>query len=428
VTRAAIRPARRPPERGAALLVAMVGIAVITALAVDLAYESRVSLRIAANARDELRASYRARSGVALARLVLSFQQTLDDTAGAAAGLGAAMPRVQLWQLVPVGSKLADGLFGQPEPPAPRGDAGTPPAPAFEALIEDEATKVNVQLEGLAQTGDRRLWSQVQSLYQLVCDPRWDSLFDREDAAGVRTSREDLLVHLRDWVDDDRGDKSSGLVAASSGAPCAMVPAAVPFEETYSDENQPYDRGEDRYRAKNHRMDSLDELYLVAGIGDAFLAAFGDALTVYLPRDGAGAKRNVNVLEKRALLELAASLADPPLQPALLDPVFAANLQALVLERTAGGILSMTPQDLGQLIQLAGVTVNQGLLQASNQNSPFTDRSTTFRIRSSGSAGDVSTAIDAVVRMESGPKPQAGAPQVAPPQAAPGRLVHWREE
>ena len=50
-----LRPARR--ERGAALVVAMVALALLSALAVDLAYESRVRLQIAANGRDELRAS-----------------------------------------------------------------------------------------------------------------------------------------------------------------------------------------------------------------------------------------------------------------------------------------------------------------------------------------------------------------------------------
>mgnify|MGYP001764534641 CR=1 FL=1 len=35
----------------------------------------------------------------------------------------------------------------------------------------------------------------VLALYQLVCDPRWDPLFDREDANGTRISRQDLLMH-----------------------------------------------------------------------------------------------------------------------------------------------------------------------------------------------------------------------------------------
>ena len=61
----------RTRQRGAALLIAITSIAILTAVAVDLAYNTRVSLQMAANARDELRATYLAKSGVALSRLVL---------------------------------------------------------------------------------------------------------------------------------------------------------------------------------------------------------------------------------------------------------------------------------------------------------------------------------------------------------------------
>ena len=300
---------------------------------------------------------------------------------------------------------------------AATGGAGSEAArpPAFEATIEDEGRKVNAQLEGLVQGSDRKVWQQVQALYQLVCDARWDPLFDREDARGVRSTRENLIERLRDWVDENA--VSATLVpTAGSGATCSMVPAPAPFQDAFGDENQLYDRGDDRYRAKNARMDSLDELYLIAGVGDAFMAAFGDALTVYLPRD---AKQNVNELDRSRLVVLARAVADPPGQPILFDPAFADRLQKAIFERTLGGILSFTPKDFGALVELAGVRVNANLLNAAN--SPFTDRSTTFRIRASGSAGDVRSTIDAVVRLET-------TAQAGQAVAAPGRIIHWREE
>jgi general secretion pathway protein K len=392
----------------------MVSVAVLTALAVDLAYESRVSLRIAANARDELRASYQARSGVALSRLVLSFQQQVDEAMPAVAG--QMIPRLVVWRMIPVGSGLASSLFGGPGGPpaaAPEQSVAASPNGSFEAAIDDEGRKANAQLEGFLQTG--RLAPQVQSLYQLVCDPRWDPIFEGEDASGQRTSREDLLVRLRDWVDED--DRTSELVATAAATSCGLKVEAVPFREAFGDENAPYDRGEDRYRAKNARMDSLDELYLVAGVGDAFMTAFGDGLTVYLPRD---AHRNINETEQRRLVELAQLIATPAAQPGLFDPEFGKRLQKLVLERTFGGLLSMTPAVFGQLVQEAGVLVDTNLIADTNPNNPFTDRSTTFRIRSAGVAGDVTSRIDAVVRLE---KAQAGEAVDAP-----GRIIHWREE
>ncbi len=387
----------------------MVSIAVLTALAVNLAYESRVSLQIAANARDELRASYAARGGVALSRLVLSFQQQLELPAQAGA---LPIPRIQIWRMVPVGSALAGMLFPGAAPAEGTARAAGP-ASRFDAVIDDEGHKVNAQLEALP--GSKALGPQVQTLYQLVCDPRWDPLFDREDARGVRITREDLLVYLRDWVDEK--DLPSALRASSAATSCGMIVGEPPFEEGFGDENQPYDRGDDRYRTKNARMDSLDELHLVAGVSDAFMAAFGDALTVYLKRD---AKQNVNAIDRDELLRFARFIAAPRTQPALFDPIFAERLQKLVLEQTIGGLLSLTPAAFGDLVEAAGVLVDKALLAATNTNSPFTDRSTTFRIRGSGVAGDVTSVIDAVVRLEDA---QPGATA-----AGAGRIIHWREE
>ncbi len=395
-------------ERGAALLVVIVATAVLTALAVDLAYETRVSLRIAANARDELRASYLARSGVALSRLVLSFQQTLDDAMPKSAAV--PIPRFQLWRMVPIGPELVGALFpGAPQEGAPARAAA---AGKFDATIDDEGRKVNAQLEASSAP---LLAAQAQALYQLICEPRWDPLFDREDAHGDRTTREDLLVRLRDWVDEN--DRSSALLASSATTSCGMTVGQPPFEDGYGDENQPYDRGDDRYRAKNARMDSLEELYLVAGVSDAFMAAFGDAFTVYLKRE---AKQNVNTLDRDELLSRARIVAAPKGQPLLLDPTFAERLQKAVMERTLGGIVSLNTADFVQMIAALGVTVDMTLAASTNVNSPFTDTSDTFRIRASGVAGDVTSAIDAVVRLE---KAQPGEAV-----AAAGRIIHWREE
>jgi general secretion pathway protein K len=247
-----------------------------------------------------------------------------------------------------------------------------------------------------------------------VCDPRWDPLFDREDENGLRVSRTDLLVYLRDWVDDEVPPSSSALAASFAPNGCAIATPQNPFEQGFGDENFPYDRGEDRYRAKNARMDSLDELYLVAGVGDTFMAAFGDGLTVYLPRD---AKRNVNETDPVRLLGLVRMMAAAPDDPTLLDPAFLERLVKGITLQTLGGVLSLTPADLGRLVQESGVAVNQNLLTEGPQ-SPFTDRSTVFRLRSAGRAGDVTKTLDVVVRVE---KIQANVP-------TPGKIVHWREE
>jgi general secretion pathway protein K len=366
--------------------------------------------------------------------MVLTFQQQLDDasTAGGLALGGAGIPRIQIWNLVPVGA-LAEALFSAsgapttsaekagPPPAAPSEKAGAPPPAMADATIEDESKKVNVQLRGYENTGDRKLWQYATSLYQLICDGRWDPLFDREDSHGVRSSRQDLIVRLHDWV--NTGDGSSALApAAGTSAPCGMVIGQPPFEKAFGDKNGPYDRGEDRYRTKNAQMDSLDELYLVAGVGDAFMAAFRDSLTVYLPSD---ARRNVNETDKAKQVELARIIADPPQQPALLDPLFADRLSKAIALKTFGGMFSLTPADFGQLVQAAGVQVNQALLSAQPNapNSPFTDRSDTYRIRAIGSAGAVETTIQAVVRLGQSTPGQTTTAQTTPGQTTSGQTT-----
>ncbi|WP_242355903.1 type II secretion system protein GspK [Anaeromyxobacter sp. SG64] len=472
-------------ERGAALLVVIVSVAILTALAANLAYESRVSLEIAANARDELRATYLAKSGVALSRMVLGFQQQLDDAAGAACGLlgqglpgartpagqqqrpgganppAAACPRPQIWSAVPVSSTLVQSLFGgagQEAPAAgasPAGAAGgaRPPAAfggfegAFEAKIEDEGRKVNAQLDAREISGPARM--QVQGLYQLICDPRFDRIFEREDANGVRTSRQDLIVHLRDWIDDDK--VSSSLVAGFPGAACLMEAGDPPFEPGFGDENFPYDKGEDRYRAKNARLDSIEELYLVAGVSDVFMAAFGDRLTVYLPVE---APRNVNTLDRRDLVELARLIADPPSQPFLLDPEFGAKLQKAIADLTLNGLMTITPLQFAEIVRGLQVSVNTAALSPSSGKQFLTDRSYVFRIRSAGTAGAVTKSVDAVVSFDpsqnrdtqtqtqaplQGQDPaqaqalaqlqtQAQQLQTAATGVKPSRFLRWREE
>jgi general secretion pathway protein K len=455
------RAHRRRSERGAALLVVMVAIAILTALAVDVAYDNRVRLQIAGNGRDALRAEALAKSAVNLSRLVLTFQAQIDQAAsqaggglaalgasaaGGAGGAGraggalaagaaggaaaAAMPRPQIWSVVPVSSGLVQALFagGGGAPPAAAREDGRPEggAPAvasfgdldgaFEATIDDEGTKVNLQFDAL-QTGGM-LGPQVQAYLRLVCEPRWDALFDREDANGLRASRPDVAVFLRDWADDDQ--TSSSLTASfPGGGSCNFVLPALPFEQGFGDENFPYDRGPERYRAKNARLDSVDELYLVAGVSDAFMAAFGDAVTVYLPRD---AGINVNATRPEDELRIARLMADPAAAVLVADPAFPDRLHKALSEIRMGGFLSITPAQFAGVVEALGVPVRGELLRGAQKN-PFTDRSVVYRIRGVGAVGDVEKRIDAVVSFD----PQLNAdPQGGKPM--PGRLIRWREE
>ena len=429
----------RTRQRGAALLIAITSIAILTAVAVDLAYNTRVSLQMAANARDELRATYLAKSGVALSRLVLHFQQRLDLATGAstpaaanpaAANPAAANPAaanpvakaltgmsmrlaLRLWELVPVDSSMVSLFLGGSDGRGGAPAAGEPPRRAFgdvegsfQATVEDEERKINLrQFTGF----NYQQFAQGMRLAQLVRDPRWDFLFDEDDANGFRVGRKELFGAIKDWEDEDEtGD-------VFTGAPLK------PFENGFGDENALYDRLADRYKAKNAPFDSLDELFMVAGVTDAFMAAFGDKLTVY---PDPSATINVNTTDPQQLLVNALVMSDPQGVPqaALMDPAFLGKLQATLTLLRPLPFLSITPQQFAGALSALGLKIHPDFTQASTGGvkNPFGDRSTTFHIRATGTAGDVRKTLDAIVTFDS-----RRAEGLAQDQ---GRLLHWREE
>jgi general secretion pathway protein K len=421
---------RSATSRGATLLLAVTAIAILTAAATDLAYNIRVSLQVAANGRDELRATYLAKSALNLSRLVLYYQQQLNKMsssgqvaqAASQSGLGALAGgmslNLRLWEIMPVNSS-AVAIFmagtgrkeiessGENDAAAgtstPFGDFEG----SFEATTEDEDSKINVsQFAGLTTTNLPA--AQLLRLDQLLRDPVYDVLFDREDANGVRVSRKDLVIGLKDWVDEDE------TASALSGN------VATPFEEGFGDENLLTSRGSDPYKVKNARFDSLDELYLVPGVSDAFMAVFGDKLTVY---PGVNQAIDINTNDPAQLLVNVLAMSDPPgvPQPPLLDPAFPESLQAAIALLRPLPFMPLKVKDFASALTTLGIKVSSVYTQANSPNAAFTDRPpTTFRIRATGRVGAVEKTIDAVVSFDAN---TAGA------QASDlGRLIHWREE
>ena len=77
-----LHPRRRPldrRERGVAMLVVLTWLALMISVVSEFTYGTTVDAAQAANARDELRAHYLARSAVSLARLLIKIQQRYID-------------------------------------------------------------------------------------------------------------------------------------------------------------------------------------------------------------------------------------------------------------------------------------------------------------------------------------------------------------
>jgi general secretion pathway protein K len=423
-------------QRGVALIIAVVAITLLTVVATEFAYNTRVDLQLAANQRDELQATYMARSGVSLSRLLLRFQKQVDQTpipniggllsqlTGGGQAPGGQAPasslNLQLWKLARVDCHMLKGMVaggGEEESressrPSLAGEDGEElPLEqvmganrrsfggfegCFLATIQDEEEKLNLHRLN-AGAGDAA--PTAARLLDLLGDKRFEFLFEREDANKVRAAPADVVIALKDWVDEDEVQSNLNLTD-----PVNPLPAG------FSDEGGHYDRFDPRYEPKNARFDSLDELYRVHGVNDRFMAAFRDRLTVY---PDVNSKPNVNTDDPLMMYLAILSVADPARpDPRLHDPVFMQEIISRIRAARAFSFFGMNVADFVSVVEAAGIAVNPSIKANPAGNRLVGDKSTTFSIKSVGEAGSVQKTITAVVRLDDGL----------------GRLLYWREE
>jgi general secretion pathway protein K len=413
----ALRP--RQKERGVALLLVVVSVAILAAVAADFAYSSRVDLELAVHQRDALRAEYLAKSGLGMSRLLLQFQKQLDQsmqnlTSSLPGGLGSSI-NLQLWRMAHIDCQTlgrflpdaADAGFSGLKKPAEVGGIGTPFIDyggfrgCYGTLIEDEEAKLNInQLDSLLTAGAGG--AGVQRLYLLLTDKRFEFVFAKEDANHVKVNATDALINIKDWADAD------DLVSALN-----VTPTGAQVSSGFADEPGLYGRYVPRYRTKNASMDSLGELYFVHGIGDRFMAAFGDRLTVY---PDVNSVLNVNTDDPMVLALAVRSAADPTHPDGRLsDPIF---LDALIQKIQAARMLSpmgMTVSDFVNVLVQSDIAVNPQITGNLQGNSFLGDHTKTFRVTSIGEVGNVQRTVTAVVR-------------ITQPQDGLGRLLYWKAD
>ncbi len=449
-------PSRAPAQpklkrqRGVALILAVISITILTVVATEFAYNSRVDLTLATNQRDEMRAYFLARSGIGLSRLLLKFQKQLDkvkipNLSGMLAGLtGGGLPgappaaapgappggagggqspslSIQLWRMAKVDCYMLQQMVPEEkEPqkgilPSKRSgkfafDEENPELAekqskrsfggfegCFNAVISDEEEKINVnRLEGPALNSRAAMISALE----LFSDKRFEFLFEKEDSNRVKVAPSDVVIALRDWSDDD--EVQSALNPSGQGEP---------FAKGFSDENYNYDKFNPRYRAKNALFDSLDELYMVHGVNDRFMAAFRDRLTVY---PNVNQRLNVNTDDPVMLYMAILAVTDPARpDPRLRDPVFIDTLIKKIRAARMFALLGMSVTDFTNIVASAGVAVNSSILINPTNNRSVGDQSETFKITSVGEAGAVTKTITTVVRAD---------------ESSLGKLVYWRED
>jgi len=423
-------------HRGVALILVLTTIAILTAVGVDFSYSSRVSLKLAENLRDETRAEYLARSAINVSRLLLHFQKQVDQLGGQLGsalggltggsrpptrpGAGQAAPApnnlgIRLWQMVPVESNAFSALLsGRIEGlDAIRTDAaGLPARPgeraavthafggfdgSFRAKIVDENSRINVQR--LDDLGARAV-STLTQLRAMMADPKYDFIFDEEDANRDRVRRDDVLLAMKDWIDIDE-----------TGTAFDPSNPQRPFVNGFGDENSAYSRYEPRYKAKNGRFDSLEELYMVRGVNDRFMAAFGDRLTIW---PDINTNLNINTDDPQQMLTNILIAAANPNDPSLRDPRLLNTILQEIQLRKMFSFFGMSADDFVAILMNNRIQLRPEIdtRQGGKPSNLFGSTSDTFRITATGRVGRIEKQVTAVVRYDD----------------ALGKLLYWKED
>lgn len=455
---------RRRGDRGVALLVVITWLALMIALVGEFTFGTTVDAAEAANARDELRAHYFARSAVNLSRLLIKIQtkfvdpvmgqaqKMLKDAMGGAGGAsgGGATPGAPAGGLgvslrVTDYSDMLMGFFsGSKDEAMSLGSLiGLDLSAAkglglksgrFDAEITPEDGKIDLNCAaGFHDVAHQKIVFRL--LVGLFYSQRYDRLFSDADTGGQFSSRLDVARAIIDFSDYDQ--QLFSFDGSSSGS-----------VEDYHYDADP----RDKYRAHNNSFDSLDEIRLVRGVSDGFMEAFGPYLTAYPSSDDKRLCRlNMGTISNKqgdcAPLVMgvlrAAAMGDPTktatADPTILDDTKLYPLATVLCDRASSGgfdsldtVMSVIAKpETAVLTDDPRYRVLQGmhplaLDRAALESVAYVAPPRVYRITATGESGKVKKKITAVVdtvRVLENPMTLTPASE----QAA-GVLQYWREE
>lgn len=271
-----IRDARRG-QHGVAVLLVLTCLAILAPFTASFNYQARVDWQSAINVRDEVSARQIQRGAMALSLLLFEIQRMVFNQKQFRDFMGS----MDITQVAP----YLMSVFGTQDGAEGLGDMVGIDATAlkelsleygsFEFRVMAESGKLNVNClaqQGKANETDTPAGITAETLEALMSPTLYDPYFEEEKVDGQYYARTDIVRAMADYIDDDRN--RFDIIKLRSGSAA---------------ENDRYGELADPYYPRNARLDSVDELHLVAGIDDDWMAAFGSELTVY-----GGCKVNVN--------------------------------------------------------------------------------------------------------------------------------------
>ncbi|MBN2576732.1 MAG: general secretion pathway protein GspK [Deltaproteobacteria bacterium] len=425
-----------------ALLVTISALSLLIAMVGQFAYGTTVDLSQAANARDEVRAHYLARSAMSLSRLLIKIQlkfvepvmrtaqDMLNEMAGEDLGISLRVtdytgPLLGFFS----GNKTDVALLGTLVGIDTTEATGLDLVPGrMSAEITNEDGKIDINCgAGPAPMRARQL-TVFRLLSALTMSPRYDLLFSTPDAEGRYVDRVDLARALLDWSDSDEQMFS---IDANAAGP----------------EDYRYDQRSDPYLAHDNYYDTVGETSLVRGMNADFAEAFRPYLTTYASDPDQNCRVNLASIKGDCTpllvgLVRAALIPDPskiPEDPSILDDDRLYPLVSVLCERgvavgfssldTVIRVLTEPAASLSkddprfQMMQnLTGVNINKAQLATVAYVGP----PRVYRVVATGESGKVKKRITAILDTARTPDN----PVTVDPanEKAAGVIQYWREE
>jgi general secretion pathway protein K len=446
------------------MLIVLTWLALMISLVGDFTYGTNVDAAQAANARDELRAHYLARSSINLSRLLIKIQQqfvdpvmsqvqsmlkqamgsgtngstaaagtTSNSTSSAPAGLGFSL------KITDYASALMGFFSGSKEEVAGLGSLiGLDTSNVkglglksgnFDAQITAEDGKIDMNCgSGLASDKTKQL-IVYRLLTGLMYSRRFDRLFSEADTTGNFSTRTDVARAIIDWADADEQ---------------MFSPEGASNSEDYR-----YDAHADHYRAHDNSFDTVEEVKMVRGVTDAFMEAFQPYLTVYA--SDPSCKVNLGAISNQesgdctpivmAVVRAAASPdpTKPPADPTVFDDNVLYPLASILCDRaSAAGFDSLDtitnllqnpqgavpPDDPRYKIfqSMKAINIDKGALGSL----AYVGSPRVYRVVATGESGRVKKKITAIIDTGRAlENPQTLSPSS---EKSAGVLQYWREE
>jgi len=437
--------ARRDRDRqsGVAMLVTISALSLLIALIAQFSYGTTVDGAQAANARDELRAHYLARSAMELSRMLIKIQlKFVEPIMAQAQSMLASMNEGQdlgislrVTDYAPMllgffgGNKSDVAMLGTMvgiDTSQAKGLAAVPGK--MDAEITNEDGKIDINCGGGITPNRARQLTVFRLLSALTMSPRYDLLFSTPDDKGMFMDRVDMARALIDWADAD--EQMFSIDANGAGA-----------------EDYRYDQRVDPYLAHNNYYDTIGETALVRGMNADFSEAFKPYLTIYASDEKQECRLNLASVKGDCTplivgLVRAALIPDPtkpPTDPSILDDNRIYPLASVLCERGAAvgfdslktviGVLTNPAGSLSkddprfQMMQnLTGVTITEAQLSQVAYVGP----PRVYRVVTTGESGKVKKRITAILDSQRGLDNPVTSDAAS--EKAAGVIQYWREE